>query len=87
MIYIDLLEKLKYKECLTYLDMKRLFYNELKPERRIDVYDTVHSIFELDGVYYKMMWRNDDKDFTFEYPYEVELIPASKNNLKAWVEK
>lgn len=86
-MYLDLKEKLKRRIPLLYTDLRQLFYNECRSERRVDVYGVVHSIFELDGLYYKMRWFAYDENFDFEQPYEVELIQASENTLRAWVEK
>lgn len=87
MVYLDLIDKLKYTKSLSYADIKQLFNNECRSERRIDDYGVVYSIFEVNGVYYKMRWFAYDEDFEFEQPYEVELIPASESSLRAWVEK
>lgn len=87
MVCLDLIDKLKYAKRLSYADIKQLFNTECRSERRIDDYGVVHSIFEVNGVYYKMRWFVYDEDFDFEQPYEVELIPASESSLRAWVEK
>lgn len=83
---MNLEDKLKYGQKLSYSDMKRIFYNELLAERREYDEGYISSIFEIEGRYYKMIWLDGD-DPKYGQPYEVELIPASVSTLRSWVEK